>query len=161
MQVLCNNLQPSEFIGYQIDLWRDIAADMGLTEDVDWSFTCMDWDVMIDDLIHPQGNCTFAAAGKIEAFVCCANGWCGTCPSSWRISAGSVGCACCINCCCSCSYVIMVLAYQHTATRRTSKQAATINISERYAVQRTQRCMCTWQLVVVMPAQAGGMLPPN
>lgn len=63
MQVVCVNLTQADYDGYQLALWREIAADMGLKEGTDWSFQCMDWDVMIDDLVDENGNCTLAAAG--------------------------------------------------------------------------------------------------
>ena len=32
--------------------------------DGDWTFSCVDWDAMIEDLTDPNGLCSFAAAGK-------------------------------------------------------------------------------------------------
>lgn len=40
-----------------------LAADMGWA-DSDWTFTCVDWDAMIEDLTDPAGLCSFAAAGE-------------------------------------------------------------------------------------------------
>jgi hypothetical protein len=36
-------------------------------EDADWTFTCIDWTPMIEDLIAPHGRCTMAAAGARAA----------------------------------------------------------------------------------------------
>jgi hypothetical protein len=54
---------PADFSGFQIALWREIAHDLGW-EDSDWSFSCVDWTAMIDDLVDPNGACSFAAAGE-------------------------------------------------------------------------------------------------
>lgn len=62
-QVTCEGVDdPSNYSGYQIELWRAIATDLGWS-DTDWTFYCMDWTIMIDDLSSSQGNCTAAAAG--------------------------------------------------------------------------------------------------
>eukprot|EP00879_Flechtneria_rotunda_P027717 GHRR01029704.1.p1 GENE.GHRR01029704.1~~GHRR01029704.1.p1 ORF type:complete len:142 (+),score=27.56 GHRR01029704.1:98-523(+) len=61
--VRCTDGQdPDEFSGYQVALWRELARDLGWA-DGDWSFVCMDWTPMIDDLLDPNGACTMAAAG--------------------------------------------------------------------------------------------------
>ncbi|GBF93621.1 hypothetical protein Rsub_06343 [Raphidocelis subcapitata] len=62
-QVTCDAAaDPSTYDGYQIELWRRIATAMGWA-DSDWTFTCIDWTPMIEDLIAPDGRCTMAAAG--------------------------------------------------------------------------------------------------
>eukprot|EP00775_Hariotina_reticulata_P008418 gene8418-8602_t len=63
LQVKCSDGQDSsEFAGYQVQLWREVAADLGLS-DSDWFFTCVDWTAMMADLSSPTGQCSFAAAG--------------------------------------------------------------------------------------------------
>ncbi|KAF6257197.1 hypothetical protein COO60DRAFT_30052 [Scenedesmus sp. NREL 46B-D3] len=60
--VMCADKEdPADFSGFQIALWREIAHDMGWA-DSDWSFSCVDWTAMIDDLVDPNGSCSFAAA---------------------------------------------------------------------------------------------------
>lgn len=54
---------PAQYDGFQIALWRQVAQDMGWA-DGDWTFSCVDWDAMIEDLTDPNGLCSFAAAGK-------------------------------------------------------------------------------------------------
>jgi hypothetical protein len=62
-QVMCDDIEdPADFTGFQVALWREIALDLGWT-DSDWSFRCMDWTEMLDDLVDPDGTCSFAAAG--------------------------------------------------------------------------------------------------
>jgi hypothetical protein len=56
---------PADFSGFQIALWREIAHDLGW-EESDWSFSCVDWTAMIDDLVDPNGACSFAAAGTLR-----------------------------------------------------------------------------------------------
>lgn len=53
----------STYDGYQIELWRRIAADLGWKEGADWAFTCIDWTPMLEDLVSPGGSCTVGAAG--------------------------------------------------------------------------------------------------
>jgi len=61
--VRCADLEdPSKFDGYQVALWRKVAADLGWA-DGDWTFSCVDWTAMIDDLKSTDGKCSFAAAG--------------------------------------------------------------------------------------------------
>jgi hypothetical protein len=63
MQVRCADMEnPGDFDGFQIALWREVAQDMGWAPE-DWTFTCVDWTEMIDDLTSPDGLCSFAAAG--------------------------------------------------------------------------------------------------
>jgi ABC-type amino acid transport substrate-binding protein len=63
MQVRCADIEnPDDFDGFQIALWRKVAEDMGWAPE-DWTFTCVDWTAMIDDLTSPDGLCSFAAAG--------------------------------------------------------------------------------------------------
>lgn len=63
LQVMCADMEdPSHYTGYQVALWREIAADLGWA-DSDWTFSCVDWTAMIDDLVDPNGSCSFAAAG--------------------------------------------------------------------------------------------------
>lgn len=79
-QVSCDGLEPSQYDGYQVALWRAIAADLALN-DSDWAFSCLDWTAMIDDLANPNGSCSFAPAGAVrggaaasavgEACLCC------------------------------------------------------------------------------------------
>lgn len=67
LQVVCAGMDTQAgYSGYQVALWREIAADLGWA-DSDWFFSCVDWTEMINDLVDPAGNCTFAAAG---------NAWC-------------------------------------------------------------------------------------
>lgn len=56
------DVDPASWNGYQIDLLRIIAADMGWSES-DWFMSCVDWTPMLDDLIDPNGGCYMAAAG--------------------------------------------------------------------------------------------------
>lgn len=64
LQVRCADIEnPDDFSGFQIALWREIASDMGWAPE-DWTFTCVDWTAMIDDLVSPDGLCGFAAAGE-------------------------------------------------------------------------------------------------
>ncbi|KAF8061164.1 hypothetical protein HT031_004626 [Scenedesmus sp. PABB004] len=61
--VTCSGVaDPADYSGYQVALWRAIASDLGWA-DTDWAFTCVDWTPMIDDLVSPDGLCSFAAAG--------------------------------------------------------------------------------------------------
>jgi len=61
-QVTCDGVEPGQYDGYQIELWKEIAADMNLNKS-DWSFSCVNWDLMIEDLLDPNGSCTVGAAG--------------------------------------------------------------------------------------------------
>jgi ABC-type amino acid transport substrate-binding protein len=61
--VRCADIEdPANYDGYQIALWRKIAEDLGWA-DSDWTFSCVDWTAMIDDLTAADGLCSFAAAG--------------------------------------------------------------------------------------------------
>ncbi|WIA23669.1 hypothetical protein OEZ85_000370 [Tetradesmus obliquus] len=61
--VMCDGIDDSaDYTGFQVALWREIARDLGWA-DSDWSFSCVDWTAMIDDLVDPDGVCSFAAAG--------------------------------------------------------------------------------------------------
>ncbi|WIA44160.1 hypothetical protein OEZ86_010495 [Tetradesmus obliquus] len=61
-RVMCADMEdPSHYTGYQVAVWREIAADLGWA-DSDWTFSCVDWTAMIDDLVDPNGSCSFAAA---------------------------------------------------------------------------------------------------
>jgi len=66
-QVTCSpDEDPSTYDGYQIALWRRIATEMGWTSaDSDWTFSCLDWSPMLEDLMAPDGLCTLAAAGAL------------------------------------------------------------------------------------------------
>jgi ABC-type amino acid transport substrate-binding protein len=64
LQVMCDGMDnPADYSGFQVALWREIAADLGWS-DSDWSFSCVDWTAMIEDLVDPDGVCSFAAAGE-------------------------------------------------------------------------------------------------
>ena len=56
---------PSTFTGYQVELFRLLAKDLGW-EDSDWTMVCMPYTDMMNDLMTPGGNCTLAAAGKVQ-----------------------------------------------------------------------------------------------
>lgn len=61
---MCEDMtDPANYTGYQVALWREISKDLGWQENVDWVFSCVDWNSMIDDLASPNGSCSFAAAG--------------------------------------------------------------------------------------------------
>jgi hypothetical protein len=61
---MCADLEdPADYSGFQVALWREIAHDLGWA-DSDWSFSCVDWTAMIEDLVDPNGSCSFAAAGE-------------------------------------------------------------------------------------------------
>jgi hypothetical protein len=66
---------PSTFTGYQVELFTLLSKDLGW-EDGDWTMVCMPYTDMMNDLKSPAGNCTLAAAGKLEPFR--SRGW----PSS-------------------------------------------------------------------------------
>lgn len=57
---------PTDYTGFQVALWREIANNLGWA-DTDWTFSCVDWTAMIDDLVDPSGLCSFAAAGGTSA----------------------------------------------------------------------------------------------
>jgi ABC-type amino acid transport substrate-binding protein len=40
--VTCAGLQQHQYTGYQIEVMRAVAADLGWQDD-EWSFACMDW----------------------------------------------------------------------------------------------------------------------
>jgi ABC-type amino acid transport substrate-binding protein len=70
LQVMCEDMaDPAAFTGYQVALWREIAQDLGLQETNDWVFSCVDWNMMIEDLASPNGSCSFGAAGVSQAVV--------------------------------------------------------------------------------------------
>eukprot|EP00878_Enallax_costatus_P030352 GHUV01033042.1.p1 GENE.GHUV01033042.1~~GHUV01033042.1.p1 ORF type:complete len:137 (+),score=4.37 GHUV01033042.1:332-742(+) len=61
--VTCAGLDDqTQYDGFQVALWRKIATDLGWA-DSDWTFSCVDWTEMINDLLSPTGSCSFAAAG--------------------------------------------------------------------------------------------------
>ena len=53
----------STFSGYQIELFRKIAQDLGW-EAEDWYFDCIDWSPMMDDLRADDGTCFMTASGE-------------------------------------------------------------------------------------------------
>ncbi|WIA18264.1 hypothetical protein OEZ85_009732 [Tetradesmus obliquus] len=62
--VMCEGMSdPADFTGYQVALWREIATDLGLQETKDWVFSCVDWNMMLEDLANANGSCSFGAAG--------------------------------------------------------------------------------------------------
>lgn len=64
LQVMCEGMSdPADFTGYQVALWREIATDLGLQETKDWVFSCVDWNMMLEDLANANGSCSFGAAG--------------------------------------------------------------------------------------------------
>jgi ABC-type amino acid transport substrate-binding protein len=55
-------VNPNEWVGYQIEMNRIIARDLGWADD-EWFMHCVQWTPMMDDLADPNGNCIMAAAG--------------------------------------------------------------------------------------------------
>eukprot|EP00878_Enallax_costatus_P042116 GHUV01049143.1.p2 GENE.GHUV01049143.1~~GHUV01049143.1.p2 ORF type:complete len:103 (+),score=21.53 GHUV01049143.1:345-653(+) len=53
----------ADYSGHQIELWRMIAADLGLVEGTDYDWECLDWFDMMDNVMKQDGNCTLAIAG--------------------------------------------------------------------------------------------------
>eukprot|EP00887_Chlorella_sp_A99_P004828 scaffold4.g4828.t1 len=49
--------------GHDVELWREIAGELLLDEGVDYLFRCMKFQVLMDELHDPRGNCTFAIGG--------------------------------------------------------------------------------------------------
>lgn len=72
--VMCAGMEGvKDFGGYQVALWRAIAKDLGW-EETSWTFKCMDWSEMIDDLVSSNGSCSLAAAGEQDCRPCSASG---------------------------------------------------------------------------------------
>jgi hypothetical protein len=55
-------VNPNEWAGYQIEMNRIMARDLGWADD-DWFMHCVQWTPMLEDLVDPNGNCIMAAAG--------------------------------------------------------------------------------------------------
>jgi ABC-type amino acid transport substrate-binding protein len=55
-------VNPNEWAGYQIEMNRIMARDLGWADD-EWFMHCVQWTPMLDDLVDPNGNCIMAAAG--------------------------------------------------------------------------------------------------
>lgn len=86
---MCSNISdPADYTGYQIALWRAIAKDMGWA-DSEWLLTCIsNWTAMLEDLLDPNGLCTFAAAGNDTCSQLVLD--CSTCSSSKAAAAAHV-----------------------------------------------------------------------
>lgn len=54
---------PLSYTGHDVELWREIAGELLLDEGVDYLFRCMKFQVLMDELHDPRGNCTFAIGG--------------------------------------------------------------------------------------------------
>jgi ABC-type amino acid transport substrate-binding protein len=54
---------PTTYTGYQVELFRLVATDLGWKEGRDWYFSCEDWTPMLEDLLSANGTCTMSAAG--------------------------------------------------------------------------------------------------
>jgi hypothetical protein len=80
LQVMCADMDdPADYSGFQVELWRKIAHDLGWS-DSDWSFSCVDWTAMIDDLVDANGSCSFAAAGETVSLLQAAPSLCNAMP---------------------------------------------------------------------------------
>ena len=60
--VACAGMEPSEYDGLQIALFKKWAKELGWTE-ADYVLTCLPWGDMMDDIRSSDGHCFLAAAG--------------------------------------------------------------------------------------------------
>lgn len=64
--VYCSGIDdPAHFKGYHIELFSLVAKDLGWAPD-DWSFSCMTWSDMMNDVLDPAGSCYMSAAGNTQ-----------------------------------------------------------------------------------------------
>ncbi len=70
--VYCKGIEdPTAYSGFAVDVMRNIATDFGWVEGVNFTWTCMDWSPMIEDLLNPDGSCFVAASGELRACSNC------------------------------------------------------------------------------------------
>lgn len=91
---------PTTYTGYQVELFRLVATELGWKEGRDWYFSCEDWTPMLEDLLSANGTCTMSAAGVCRALR--ATGLAGpclasasSCSSAVMLGSGLVRTACC------------------------------------------------------------------
>lgn len=60
--VYCNDKDPPDYYGYEIDLARRVFSLLGWSDD-DLQWRCLDWNTVADEIYKSDGICDLAVMG--------------------------------------------------------------------------------------------------